>query len=219
MDRKGKLGSRQQCAIDSRIRVGKSRVVKCLDIETEENKMNVTIFAGTTGFDKSDYLRSFTKWCLAKHGYSEDLESADAKRFIHYIKFEDELLAEDNTSTDMPAFLERPSFKEKCATVERTFKRIAERIVPHTDNVFLDIHLSYYKRSSFLPPISFANLRQLVPQENVPVKVVTLIDDSFVIWKTLLKRENRFPKTHLRLREIISWRSLETLQAETVALN
>src|SRR5439155_18147371 len=64
-----------------------------------------------------------------------------------------------------------------------------------------------------------ANFRQLVPQADIPVKVLTLIDDSFVIWKNLRKRESQYPKTHLRLREILSWRSLETLQAETVALN
>ncbi len=181
--------------------------------------MDVTILAGITGFDKSAFLKKFVKTCLGKEGYPEDLGSRDSQRFIQYVKFEDELLKEDKTATDIPGFLEKQSFREKCDTIERTFKRIAGQVNSGTSHFFLDIHLSYYKRSGFLPPMSVANFRQLVPYDDTPVKVVTMIDDVFVIWKNLRSREDRYPGTQLRLREILAWRSLEMLQAESVAMN
>jgi hypothetical protein len=181
--------------------------------------LDVTFLAGITGFDKSAFVKKFAKMCLRKNGYSDDLESHEARRFIQYVKFEDELLREDETSTDIPGFLEKLSFREKCDTIERTFKRIAKQVDPNTSHLFLDIHLSYYKRSGFIPPMSVANFRELVPRDETPVKIVTLIDDVFVIWKNLRAREHKFPGTKLRLREILSWRSLEMLQAEAVAMN
>lgn len=181
--------------------------------------MNVTILAGITGFDKSAFVRQFAKICLRKNGYSEDLESRESRKFIQYVKFEDELLREDKTSNDIPGFLEKLSFNEKCDTIEATFKRITNQVDPNTANLFLDIHLSYYKRSGFIPPMSVANFRHLVPKDDTPVKVVTIIDDVFIIWKNLRSRENKYPGTRLRLREILSWRSLEMLQAEAVAMN
>lgn len=181
--------------------------------------MNVTILAGITGFDKSEFAKRFVRMSLREHGYGDELEARDSRRFIQYVKFEDELLKEDGTATDIPGFLEKLSFSEKCSTIERTFKRIAKKIDPNTSHFFLDIHLSYYKRSGFIPPMSAANFKELVPNDDTPVNVVTMIDDVFVIWKNLRKREQKFPGTRLRLREILSWRSLEMLQAEAVAMN
>jgi hypothetical protein len=179
----------------------------------------VTIFAGTTGFDKSAFVKQFAQTCLQRNDYPGHLDSPDARSFIQYIKFEDELLTEDSTSTDIPGFLEKPSFREKCRTIERTFKRIGEEISVTSAHLFLDIHLSYYKGSQFLPPFSASNFQALVPGENVNIKVITLIDDVFVVWRNLRDREQDYPETSLRLREILAWRSLEMLQAEAVADN
>lgn len=181
--------------------------------------MDLTIFAGIAGFDKSDYLKKFIRLSLKRHEYSDDLDSSESKRFIRYIKFEDELLRVDG-STDMPTFLDKPSLKEKTEVIERTFTEIGRQIKSYeTKHVFLDIHLSYFRRSQFTPPLLLANLRELVPHDQIPVKVITLIDDIFAIWQNLRKREIEYPRTSLRLREILSWRSIEMLQGEAVAMN
>ena len=46
--------------------------------------------------------------------------------------------------------------------------------------------------------------------------IITLIDDIFTIWQNLHRKENQFPNTSLRLREISAWRSLEYLYAESL---
>jgi len=180
--------------------------------------MKVTIFSGITGFDKTQYVKGLTQLCLKRNGLPEDLESDKCKRFIYYSKFEDELLAENGSSTDISTFLEKPRFEEKSRIVEGAFQKIGERIRSlRPENVFLDIHLSYFKRSEFFPPLHPALLRQLDPYGDSPIKVVTLMDDVFNIWQNIRKRESLYPGTKLRLREILSWRSVEMLQAESVA--
>jgi hypothetical protein len=181
--------------------------------------LDITLFAGIAGFDKSNYLRKFIRTCLKRQGYSEALDSSESQKFIRYIKFEDELLRVDG-STDMPTFLDKPSLKEKTEVIERTFTDIGRQIKNYdAKHVFLDIHLSYFRHSQFTPPLLLANLRELVPHDQIPVKVITLIDDIFAIWQNLRKREKEYPETSLRLREILSWRSIEMLQAEAVAMN
>ncbi len=181
--------------------------------------MDLTVFAGIAGFDKSRILQEFTRLSLKRHNYPEDLESSESRKFIRYIKFEDELLGVDG-STDMPTFLDKPSLREKTEVIERTFTEIGRQIKSdETRHVFLDMHLSYFRHSQFTPPLLLANLRELVPDDQTPVKIITLIDDIFVIWQNLRKRETEYPKTSLRLREILSWRSIEMLQAEAVAMN
>ena len=181
--------------------------------------MKLTIFGGISGFNKTEFLQNFAARCLEKHGYSQDLENADSRSFLHYLKFEDELLQETE-SVDMANFLAKPSFLEKINTIERTFFRIGKQIVENeAEHVFLDIHLCCLYQSHFFPPIYSANLRELDPLSDAQITVVTLIDDVYNIWKNLKIREEQYPKTRLRLREILAWRSIEQLQAEAVAFH
>lgn len=181
--------------------------------------MHLTIFGGITGFDKTEFIKSFTLQCFRKYGYPQDLYDEDSKRFIHYIKFEDELLAETE-AVSVADFLAKPSFPEKIKSIEKTYLRIGRQIEDNeAEHVFLDIHLSCLYQSQFFPPIYSANLRELDPLNEATVKVVTLIDDVFVIWQKLREREDLYPNTSLRLREILAWRSVELLQAEAVAFH
>jgi hypothetical protein len=180
----------------------------------------LVIFAGTTGFNKSAILRKFTKDCLKRKGFQGDLTSAEGQRFIRYFKFDDELIAESK-AVDIPSFLENPSYQMKTRMIEETFRRIRRELNegPRPKFIFLDVHLSYTKRSEFVPPINFSNYDELVPSLASPIKVITLIDDAFHVWNSIRKREDErsLVNTKLRLREILSWRSVELLQAETIA--
>ena len=180
----------------------------------------MVVFAGTTGFEKSSIIQRFTRSSLKKKGYPPDLDSAESRKMIRYFKFDDELLQESN-AVDIAAFLEKPSYQQKNKFIEATFRRIHKAIGagPRPEYVFLDIHLSYIKRSEFFPPINFANYDELVGDNDTPVKVITLVDDAFHIWDTIRRREadGSFVNTKLRLREILAWRSVELLQAETIA--
>lgn len=180
--------------------------------------MKLTIFGGITGFNKSEFIKKFAVKCLEKHGYSQDLENDDSRSFIHYLKFEDELLAETE-SVSISDFLAIPSFTEKINSIERTFLRIGKQIAENEEHVFLDIHLSYLCQSQFFTPIYAANLRELDPLSDAQITVVTLIDDVYNIWKNLKTREDEYPKTSLRLREILAWRSVEQLQAEAAVFH
>jgi hypothetical protein len=179
----------------------------------------LVIFAGTTGFGKSKILKKFTLDALARKGLPRDLESKESQKSIRYFRFDEELIAESQ-ATDIPSFLENPSYRQKSAAIENTFRRIARSIksVPPPRYVFLDVHLSFTKRSEFIPPINFSNFDELTTEQS-PIRVITLIDDVFHIWQTIRKKEEdgAFSNIKLRLREIISWRSVELLQAETVA--
>ena len=153
------------------------------------------------------------------HGYSPDLSDADSRSFIHYIKFED-ILVDESGSVDIPRFLAKPSLHEKIDSIESTFVRIGDQIEEiDAENVFLDIHFSCLYHNQFFPPLYQSNLNEIAPSSDAKIKVVTLIDDVFNIWDNLHRREEEFPRTSLRLREILSWRSVELLQAEAAAHN
>lgn len=181
--------------------------------------LKLTIFGGITGFDKSEFIQSFTLKCFERQGLPVDITNDRSQRFIHYIKFED-ILLDETDSVDIPGFLARPSFHEKVRSIERTFSRIGSLIEEtESEHVFLDIHLSCLYHSQFFPPLNAANLDVLDPSEETEIIVLTLIDDVYNIWNNLKKREEEFPNTSLRIREILSWRSVELLLAESVALN
>lgn len=172
----------------------------------------VTIFAGISGIDKSEFVENFIK----KSKREEQILNLD---------FEKELLNDErdgNSSPDIASFLDSPSSKVKLKEIEATFswltKKIDERNSKITD-IFLKIHLSYFKNSEFFPPFIPLFFRQLTTKiPDASMKIITLIDDVFSIWNKIKKRETEegFLNTSLRLREILAWRSLESLNAEAL---
>lgn len=172
-----------------------------------------TIFAGISGIDKKDFINNF----IDKAGLQEKVLSID---------FEKELLTEDRLDTappDIPTYLDIPNQKTKFDLFESNFDWIAKKIdnrKSSVSNIFLNMHLSYYKSSEFFPPFIphfFLQLFTKIPNTNV--KIITLIDDVFSIWKKLTDREDQgYLNTSLRLREILVWRSLESLRAYALTI-
>jgi len=156
--------------------------------------------------DKRDFVNNF-------------IDKAGLKEKVLSIDFEKELLSDDRLGTappDMPTYLDIPNPKTKLDIFESNFGWIMKKIDDRKSDVssiFLNMHLSYYKSSEFFPPFIphfFLQLFTKIPNANV--KIITLIDDVFSIWKKLADREDEgYLNTKMRLREILAWRSLESL--------
>lgn len=171
----------------------------------------LTIFAGISGIDKEHFLSSLLK------------KSRMGKKTL-LINFEDELIVDRGkiSIADMPTFLNSPNPALKFEVFRTNFSEIAKKIRDRkspTTNIFLSMHLSYYKNSEFYPPfmpIFFKEILTLLPDSKI--RIITLIDDIFVTWKKISDREKSagYANTKLTLREILAWRSLEFLRGEAL---
>lgn len=154
----------------------------------------------------------------------EIIRRSGRKNQIHDIDFEEEMLGQPSVdSTDMPTFLDTPSLMTKIGGIDSCFSSIVGKIndMDGTDHVFLRMHLSYFKNSEIFPPMlphMFSTLLTQIPSARLTI--VTLIDDVFSVWQKLRARaEGIYSGTDLKLREILFWRSLESLRAESIRLH
>ena len=185
--------------------------MKKYDILNNSQTPTLTIFAGITGIDKTQFIKKF-------------IEKANMKNQVLNLDFEKELLNEERNpplqSPDIPSFLDSPNLKMKLNMVESNFKWLVDKI-NNRDNtvsdIFLSMHFSYYKNSEFFPPFTLIPFNQFFTKiPDLKIRIITLIDDVFSIWQQLKKKEIQFPNTSLRLRELLGWRSLEYLRAEAL---
>ena len=175
----------------------------------------ITIFAGISGIDKSVFVKKL-------------LRKSRMTKKVLVINFEEELRNESRnppeTSPDIAAYLDSPDPKLKFSTFESTFPWVAKIIACNKkkyEHVFLLMHLSYFKNSEFYPPFVPILFDQLFTMLScAEIKIITLIDDVFSTWKTISTRErNGYFNTQLSLREILAWRSLESLRAESLKIH
>jgi hypothetical protein len=84
--------------------------------------------------------------------------------------------------------------------------------------VFLDIHLTYYWKTEYFPPLNPSNFVGWIDSidHDANITILNLIDDVFNIWNIIKNKEEEFPDTKLTLREILGWRSIEQLQSESL---
>ena len=174
---------------------------------------NITIFTGISGIDKKDFLNKLIK-------------KSKMDKKVLLLNFEDELIRGDRGIVkpipNIPTFLNSPNGTLKLQVFSTNFswigKRIRERKSTITE-IFLNMHLSYYKNSEFYPPFIPLYFKEIFTQlPDSKIQIITLIDDIFVIWKKILDREKSvgFTNTKLSLREILVWRSLESLHGEAL---
>lgn len=176
--------------------------------------MKIVIVTGITGIDKSAFIKKFIK-------------RARISKRSKVIKFEAELVNQKRMHGSvrppggMTAFLNGKSLTQKTRYVEETFGWIAKHCMlgPDIDYVFLDVHLSYYKNSEYFPPLNPSNFANLISSisPDAEVLIINLIDDVFNTWHAIASREKEYPKTRLTLREILGWRSLESLMSDLLS--
>ena len=173
----------------------------------------ITIFTGISGIDKKDFLNRLIK-------------KSKMEKKVLLLNFEEELITEERglrtPIPNIPTFLNSPNGTLKLQVFSSNFswigKKIRERKASVTE-IFLNMHLSYYKNSEFYPPFIPLFFKEIFTQlPDSKIRIVTLIDDMFVIWKKIIDRENSagFTNTRLSLREILVWRSLEFLHGEAL---
>ena len=180
------------------------------------NSSSITIFAGISGIDKADFVKKM-------------LKRSKMTGKVLVIDFEEEMRNEKRnppeTSPDMAAYLDSPDPTLKFNIFGSTFAWVAKLIADggeKYEHVFLLMHLSYFKNSEFYPPFVPHMFRELFAASSFSkIRVITLIDDVFSIWKTIASREETggYFNTRLSLREILAWRSLESLRAEALRLH
>ena len=173
---------------------------------------NITIFSGITGIGKKSFLKNL-------------ITKAKKEDEVFQIDFDYELLNEERnppeSSPDIATFLNSDDPKLKLKTIETNFSWIASKIDKRPENtteIFLNMHLSYFRNSEFYPPFIPLYFNQLFTKfPNSEVRIITLIDDVFSIWNKIKDKESKgFLNTQLTLREILAWRSLESLRSEAI---
>lgn len=171
----------------------------------------ITLFAGTSGLDKKSVVGEI----IRRSGRQDRILDLD---------FEEMLVGQPSIdSPDISTFLDTPSLKAKIDGLGSCFKRVADEIrgADGIDHVFLRMHLSYFKNSEVFPPMlpnMFSSMLAQIP--GARLTIVTLLDDVFSVWQKLRARaEGIYSGTDLKLREIMFWRSLEALRAESIRLH
>lgn len=171
---------------------------------------NITIFSGISGIDKELIITKL-------------IDKAKKGGQVVPINFETELFNEQRnppiSASDMPTFLNSDDAQLKLLTIETNYSWIAKKleVLPkETTDIFLNMHLSYFKNSEFYPPFVPLYFKEIFTKfPDSEVRIITLIDDVFSIWQKIKDRESSgFLNTQLTLREILAWRSLESLRAE-----
>ena len=188
--------------------------------------MKVVIVTGISGIGKSGFINNFIK-----HAKIGDVSEV--------IKFEDVLVDRErdrssvHTPSTVPAFLDIHNQADKVKTLNETFEWIRKIVFdPAKKYIFLDMHLTYYKNSEYFPPFDQSRYIDCIrgicsksgaaddaETDDIEIVVINLIDDAFNIWKLIAdKAVSKYPDTKLTLREVLSWRSLESLQTESLTI-
>lgn len=168
--------------------------------------VTITVFAGISGLDKKTLVADIIK----KSGRQDQILNIDF----------DARLTRSANCEDIVAFLGIPSVRSKIGLIEGAFAKLTEEIAESRfiDHVFLQTHLSYFRDSEvLLPPLPQLLSAMNTKTPDSRMKIIVLMDDSFVVWQRLRERASQFhPGTNLKLREVMIWRSVETSYAELI---
>jgi len=165
------------------------------------------IFTGQTGTKKKEVLKALKREILKHHPeYPQDLDSSDLRRFIADYNVENGF-----RPTTLISWLETSNQREKERIWRNSLKEILEQEEKENPyHSFLTLHLTFQRKSRFFSPLSWEGTLELIKQFK-PDYCVTLIDDIYSIWSRIA------PGSYLRLREIMTWRNIETLMTDILA--
>jgi hypothetical protein len=175
------------------------------------------IFTGQTGIAKVECLQRLASYVLKKEGVEKTWNDPDSLRMVTIIDFEKELqnlMSFDNIAP----FLDLEDAREQERIWAQTFDHVIERLrEAKPKHVFLSMHASNFRRSRFFPPLDVGKLRSFQPDA-----IITLIDDIPRIMTRINHREmdgSPTTGTNLRLKELVTWRSVEILLSDIIARN
>jgi len=172
------------------------------------------IFTGTTGVRKLDAIGQVIDEVLSSAGKPPDHNNVDSLRFIRYFDFEQEL----SKLFDVPLWTYLMGVHEKTQREmwDKTFNSIMKTIAKEKPkHVFIGLHATFFQSSRFFSVLNQDKIRRFKPD-----LFVTLIDDTYAVWKRIVtKSESGVDrgKSYLRLRDILSWRAVELLVTDLIA--
>ncbi len=164
--------------------------------------MNV-IWSSTTGVNKSEIYKIF-------EGYVQEKYPEKSLTIVNL----EELLIEELGTEDITQILNSYNREHQKSAWKKAFE-IAEdefRSNP-SDCSILCTHLIYYRNSQYFSPMDYKIIKDYGFE-----KIISFIDDIYLITKRIENRNEEIPTgTHLSLRDILAWRSIEFLQADFIA--
>ncbi len=146
----------------------------------------ITIFAGISGIDKAKFIQKL-------------LKKSKMTKSVLVIDFDKELRNKNREPTeappDMATYLDSPDPTIKFRIFEDTFSWISGMIKERKnkyEHIFLLTHLSYFKNSEFYPPFIPILYNQLFTNiSSSKIRIITLIDDVFSIWKKFPREKKK----------------------------
>lgn len=181
----------------------------------------IVVFTGPTGVEKNVALRAVAQEYLKEkipHVLSlstdEFFNDSEVQRYIQYFSLEEEV--KKIAKNSIPILLEEQNPETQRRYWEKGWESIFNKLtqVPHNVLVFMELHLSYFRRQKRLilhDPKDILNLNADC--------FITLIDDAYAIYSRILKRVDTKPITgsYLRLQDILEWRNLEVTLSDCFA--
>ena len=137
---------------------------------------------------------------------SSDLEHPKVRKIIAVYSVEDEIKKQVES---FPEFLDSADERSQRILWEKSFQKILREVkVLKPKYSFLSMHATFFRRNRF-----FSLLDPDLIKSFKPDIFVTLIEDLFLIWRRVVRREKEEAPTasYFRLRDIASWRSVEIL--------
>lgn len=174
------------------------------------------IFAGTTGVRKADAARQVAVRALKEAGQSLDPDNVNSRQFVRFYDFEREL--EKKYHLPLWTFLTSLNDADQRTKWHETFSAILHEIDKEKpQHVLLSMHITFFKNSRFFSLLG----HELIKRFN-PDLFVTFIDDLYAVWARIenkTKSGKDLGQSHLKLREILAWRTVEILVTDLIASN
>lgn len=169
------------------------------------------IFTGQSGIDKHRVVENLVDHLRVTCGYRGDSSDQEASNFLSSYSFESFIAPHYFGITEwlqMPnENMQNEEWKEGFTDLLDTIKRDSAK------NIFLSMHSVFFRYSKFFSPINWDQIREFNPD-----LFITFIDDVQDIWWRLMKRHDIFPPSPTyRLRELLAWRSVETMVTEIIS--
>jgi len=169
------------------------------------------VFTGQTGTEKSGVIQRLREHSLRKLGLSAGCDSEAAKRLIASYSIEQTITPERDYFIKYLGYDSEAFQRDKWSQAMRHILDGIEAQKP--EHCFLQMHSVYYRKGWYFNLIDPDLIREFHPD-----LFISLIDDSFNMWKRVVVRDqNRHDMSYLRLRDIYVWRSVEVMMTDLLA--
>lgn len=184
---------------------------------TDENVSDETrcfIFTGQTGVEHKQVMQRLALFTAEQEGLRPNLADPDVQKWIKIYYLEDEIKNLLKTD-DITVFLDSYNEEKLEGKWTEAFEKISHNIEEEKPrNALISMHATFHRYGRLFSPLNWESIRNLQP-----VCFLTLIDDVYSIWHRINWREQDRAATgsYFRLRELASWRSIETLMTDRLA--